>query len=420
MYRIAANPTSIWLSLLVALASATGCGDDAGTAELVTNSHTIVATDVDPASGPVTLEVLLENTGSAAARDLRASFLQEGASSAGSFSVVTDSLPSTVASGASATFEVTFTPSPNAPTGCDLLAKSTLDVRYRTSTGGSFVPLAVQVAVGGPCDEALRCSSVDFGNVPVGNTESAAVQCVNLAAAGGEEVSIGQASLAPDAPEAFELGSSSPALPATLAPMDWLEVQVTFAPAAREPYQTTLALTDDSTTIEQISVRGVGIGERPRCSDPRGDVPPPPEDVQNYRLELESTDIVSYGGIVQEVDGVNESYATLLRSAILTATGSFTHEGCIVSNNGASFRWEGAACTLEDGSTLINILTINGSDEAARQLGTVSAGDNIRVEGYEVRRIVDLSPGGGYWVDGGGGDIGQQTMYVTRVCDVEE
>lgn len=146
-------------------------------------------------------------------------------------------------------------------------------------------------------------------------------------------------------------------------------------------------------------------------------VEPPAEDVEvdMMRFELESESIRTVEG--QLIDATDIGSPRAIEKAFLVGTGSFLHEGCIVRQSGASYSWEGAACQLEEG-TLINVLTVSGeSAQFDDALAQATVDSNLRFQGYEVGRLIDVSPGGGFWMDGGDdGAQGQTTLWLTNIC----
>ena len=403
------------LSVSVVLASA--CGDNAE-GELQTETDIVVVDGVEPSGDLVPLSFELENVGGQDATLVKARFVGDAEGGAGSFRFSGEEISPTIAAGDSATVELQFSPDADAPSGCDLLASSTVLITYLPTEESGFREIRVPIVVSGECSEKLRCGDILFSAEIIGESSTRTFQCFHLGGSDGAPVTVEQVGLeSDDADPAFTF-SSSPRLPVTLEPSDTLALELTFQPAGREQYASTLDVSTSGGDSYQFDVLGKGVGERPLCSDPDDSVPPPPGEVDNYKLELESQSIQQLEGTVIEIDAVNERYAGVLEDAVLIGTGSYLSEGCIATNDGASFQWRGSACQIGSG-TLHNVITISADDVVEAQIGRLEASDTVRFEGYAIERIVDLSPGGGWWSDGSssGEDVSNSAMFVTRVCD---
>jgi hypothetical protein len=136
-------------------------------------------------------------------------------------------------------------------------------------------------------------------------------------------------------------------------------------------------------------------------------------EVDDFRFELASDALRSVTGTVVDSTGVDNP--GVITRAVLLATGAFLDEGCVTTQNGTSFRWQGVACQAGEG-TLFNVMVVEPVKLAGFS-GEITGGKTYRLTGYEIERYNDFSPGGGYWQDGGDdGATGQVSLWLTDIC----
>lgn len=149
--------------------------------------------------------------------------------------------------------------------------------------------------------------------------------------------------------------------------------------------------------------------------NPFGIAPPSADtEVDDIRFELGSDTPRAVQGTVIEVDLVETPRA--VARAVLVASGGFLDDGCLITQDGASFSWQGVACTAESGQ-LFNVLVVEPG-ELSGIAAAVRPGLSLRMSGYEIARYNDFSPGGGWYEDGGDdGDKGQVSLWLTQLCE---
>jgi hypothetical protein len=203
--------------------------------------------DVGATSAPLTLT--LRNPGAAAL-----TFAASPYTISGDFAIISGGscdFPTGLASGASCTVEVTFTPqSAGALSGT---------ISFATNASGS--PQVVElngtgIAASGPV-AALTPSTLAFGNQTTGTT-TATPLIATLANSGTATLNISGISITGTNPADF--AKSSTTCGATLAAGSSCTISVTFTPASAASFSATLTVTDNaSPTTQTSSLTGTGV-----------------------------------------------------------------------------------------------------------------------------------------------------------------
>jgi hypothetical protein len=148
------------------------------------------------------------------------------------FSVAADKLPVTIAPGDSTPFGVAYNPRKHGKS----TGTVTLDTTTATSTtiASASTTFTASGAAVNPGQLTVTPSSITFGSVPVGTTQT---QSTTLANSGGSSVTVSQATVNGNG---FTL--SGLAMPLTLAPGQSIVVNVSFTPPAGGPDSGSIAL----------------------------------------------------------------------------------------------------------------------------------------------------------------------------------
>jgi hypothetical protein len=218
--------------LLLALAVTFGCQGLSATQPTVSQSGTLSFAAPNLNFGTVLVghsEVLtntLLNTSDSRITVLRAAVDKSD------FSVAADKLPVTIAPGDSAPFGVAYNPRKHGKS----TGTVTLDTTTATSTtiASASTTFTASGAAVNPGQLTVTPSSITFGSVPVGTTQT---QSTTLANSGGSSVTVSQATVNGNG---FTL--SGLAMPLTLAPGQSIVVNVSFTPPAGGPDSGSIAL----------------------------------------------------------------------------------------------------------------------------------------------------------------------------------
>jgi HYDIN/CFA65/VesB family protein/ASPM-SPD-2-Hydin domain-containing protein/centrosomal CEP192-like protein len=217
--------------LLLALAATFGCQGLSATQPTVSQSGTLSIAAPNLNFGTVLVghsEVLtntLLNTSDSRITVLRAAVDKSD------FSVAGDKLPVTLAPGDSAPFSVAYNPRKHGKS----TGTVTLDTTTATSTTiASASTFTASGAAVNPGQLTVTPSSITFGSVPVGTTQT---QSATLANSGGSSLTVSQATVNGNG---FTL--SGLAMPLTLAPGQSIVVNASFTPPAGGPDSGSIAL----------------------------------------------------------------------------------------------------------------------------------------------------------------------------------
>lgn len=156
------------------------------------------------------------------------------------------------------------------------------------------------------------------------------------------------------------------------------------------------------------------------CSEPGSAEPiaPPAIDFErnDYRFELGAATVSSYEGTIIRTATISDP--PVIDRAMFLGTGGFLDDGCVTTQDGTSFRWEGVACEATPG-TLFNVFVVE--PDALRGVSALYTGSEaIRVTGYPIAKFLDFSPGGGFWQPGSVNETqGQVALWVTDMCALD-
>lgn len=398
---------STYLFILLILLS-WSCGESQeGTLEI--GSTPVVVDGIEASGSDVELAMRVTNPGNTEVRLTRVSIITPDHSS-GAFSLPESfSLPRTIAPGEELSIPFQFSPLASHPGGCDLFA--TTEVEFTVFREPTFLePLRGELIASGPCDSSLRCSAESIPVTVFGFDSPFDLQCYNLSS---QEVTVTDMTFTPSSAP-FEV-SGTP-FPRSIARGTSSRFSLQFSPLERGDYDATLQVHTSEGHSSEVFLQARSIRARPLCSDPVESRPGIPESINGYTFDLESPNLATASGRVRATTRTTESRAPMLERSYLLASGAYLNEFCEVSlgSNGTSFRWEGLPCTEGEG-TLFNVITIPLSDEIRAQIRTVSTGDTVQFEGYDIDRINRE----GWWSDGGvnNAGAGNRAMFITRVCD---
>jgi hypothetical protein len=220
------------ITLLLALAATFGCQGLSATQPTVSQSGTLSLAVPDLNFGTVLvghseeLTNTLLNTSDSRITVLRAAVDKSD------FSIAGDKLPVTLAPGDSAPFSVAYNPRKHGKS----MGTVTLDTTTATST--TIASATTTFTASGnsvnPGQLTVTPSSITFGSVPVGTTQT---QSATLANSGGSSLTVSQATVNGNG---FTL--SGLAMPLTLAPGQSMVVNVSFTPPAGGPDSGSIAL----------------------------------------------------------------------------------------------------------------------------------------------------------------------------------
>jgi len=146
-------------------------------------------------------------------------------------------------------------------------------------------------------DLSVAPVSVDYGEIPLGSTES---RTVTLSNDGTEAVSITNLLVAGSTPEAFTITESS-GLPGSLGSTETTEIAVDFEPVANGEQTATLRLESADGSVTTVALGGTGNG--PELALPDGAIGF--GEVGTGNETTESVRIANYGSELLTVDGVS-------------------------------------------------------------------------------------------------------------------
>lgn len=392
------------LSLFVTVtALMAACGQDYGPTDIVVTPSILDFGVVDPADGPVTRLVRIENLGGDSGTMLLTGVVTNDAT-CGTFSIPKEDPWAVIKGRSFIEYPVTFTPSSGAEAGCNCHATGHFEMMFDGETGD----VEIGVIAAGECDQPLRCTptAVAFDDGVAEHIQTRTVQCFNLSAV---PVTVSRAKIEGGDGQ-FSVRSNDMNLPATIGQGDVIAIEVIYTPP--EPGSATAVMylyaTPDGGNEAEFAFAVQGQAERrfPLCSE---GIPSAPE--------------VSWTGpgyvIIPELNHASQFTGTVrsrwfyddeppMTGDVLLASGALALPNCEAGQDGHMAYWKN--CNPAPTDLFANIHAIPADDLVRRWISSIDVWDNLTIVGWEVLKIeYDL---GYQWAD-----AGCHTTIITWVCE---